>query len=67
MSTKTKKDELSRRWLILSNLLPAIGLILYFRHKKQSPGKANKALRSSLMGIPGLIIGSYIFNNYFVC
>ncbi|MET0245084.1 MAG: hypothetical protein ABW174_16510 [Flavitalea sp.] len=61
------KDQLSRFWFIVSNALPPVGFFLYFKHRKQSPLKARRALTSAAMGIPVAIIGGLIFNNVIVC
>jgi hypothetical protein len=67
MSTNKNSDELSKPWFILSNIVPPIGFFLYFKHKKQFPNKAKKALIGAIIGIPvGLVMKhlteTYIFN-----
>ncbi|RYF97871.1 MAG: hypothetical protein EOO02_20080 [Chitinophagaceae bacterium] len=61
------KDQLSRFWFIVSNALPPVGFFLYFRHWKESPLKARRALTSAAIGVPIAIIGDYVFNNVMVC
>lgn len=67
MSTNKNSDELSKPWFILSNIVPPIGFFLYFKHKKQFPNKAKRALIGAIIGIPvGLVMKhlteTYIFN-----
>lgn len=71
MNSKIKNnntsDELSKIWLIASNIVPPIGFFLYFKHRKKSPKKAKKALIGAFIGIPvglvmKLLIDSCIFN-----
>lgn len=57
-------DKLSFVWVILSNALPPIGFILYFKHRHQYPKKASTALINGLVGIPIGVIGGYILQNY---
>ena len=64
MKTHYKEDQLSSVWMTLSNMLPPVGFILYYRHRKQFPHKARRALFAAIIGIPMAIIGGYIFNNY---
>jgi hypothetical protein len=58
------KDNLSRFWFIVSNVLPPIGFLLYFRHRKTHPNKAKRALVSAIIGVPIAILGGYIMNNF---
>ncbi|PBQ30923.1 hypothetical protein CNR22_03760 [Sphingobacteriaceae bacterium] len=64
MKQSEKIDKLPIIWLMLSNMFPPIGFVLYFKHKDQSPKKAKKSLIGALIGIPMGIMMSYIFNNY---
>jgi len=61
---KNNNDNLSNFWLILSNTAPPVGIFLYFRHRKQYPNKAKKALVSALTGIPIAVLAGYIMNTY---
>ena len=61
---KDNKDNLSRFWFIVSNAVPPIGFLLYFRHIKAHPNKAKRALTSALIGAPIAILGGYIMNTY---
>lgn len=58
------KDNLSRFWFAVSNMLPPIGFFIYLKHRNQYPNKAKKALTSALIGIPIAIAGGYIMNMY---
>lgn len=64
MKSNNKKDELSRLWFMVSNAVPPIGFFLYFRHRRQFPNKARKALTSAAIGVPIAMVFSYLFNNY---
>ncbi|WP_147273640.1 hypothetical protein [Pedobacter chinensis] len=66
MKNDNNKDELSRLWSMLSQMLPPIGFFLYYKHRKPFPNKAKKALRNALIGLPIAIILGYVFNNYIV-
>jgi len=57
-------DTLSRFWTVVSNAMPLVGFILYFKHRNQYPGKAKKALISAVIGIPLAILGGYLLNIY---
>lgn len=57
-------DNLSRFWFIVSNAIPPVGLFLYFKHRRQYPNKAKRALISAIIGIPIGLIGGYIMNTY---
>ena len=53
--------ELSKPLLMLSSIVPPVGFVLYFVHRKTSPKKARKAMGSALIGIPiGFVMGNYI-------
>ncbi len=53
--------ELSKLWTILSSIIPPIGIILYFIHRKSSPKKAKKAFGSAMIGIPvGFVMGRWV-------
>lgn len=64
MKNENNKDKLSRLWFALSNAIPPIGFFLYFKHRRQYPNKAKKALSSAVIGVPVALIAGYIFNNY---
>ncbi|GAA4451631.1 hypothetical protein [Rurimicrobium arvi] len=64
MKSNNREDELSRLWFMISNAIPPIGFFLYFRHRKQFPNKARKALTSAAIGVPVAIALGYFFNNY---
>lgn len=64
MKNDNRKDELSRPWFMVSNAIPPIGFFLYFRHRRQFPNKARKALTSAAAGVPVAIALGYFFNNY---
>lgn len=54
-------DELSKPLTIISSIVPPIGFFLFFKHKKQFPNKAKKALVASLIGIHiGFVMGLYV-------
>ena len=61
---QNSEDQLRRIWSIASNVMPPVGLYIYFRHRRTYPNKARRALSAALMGIPAAIIGGYIFNTY---
>ncbi|WP_433900185.1 hypothetical protein [Sphingobacterium puteale] len=62
MKDENNKDELSRFWSMLSQMLPPIGFFLYVKHRKPFPNKAKKAFRNALIGFPIAIVLGYIFN-----
>ncbi|WP_026706606.1 hypothetical protein [Flavobacterium soli] len=64
MENSNNNDNLSRFWFAASNMVPPIGIFLYFRHKGQFPKKARKALIAALAGIPIAIVAGYVMNNY---
>jgi len=54
-------NELSKPLTILSSIIPPIGFILFFIHRKKSPQKAKKAFGAGLIGIPiGFVMGRYV-------
>jgi hypothetical protein len=59
-----KDDNLSWLWFITSNTIPPIGFYLYFKHRRQFPNKARRALISAVAGIPIALISGYIMNTY---
>jgi len=61
---KDNKDDLSRFWFVVSNAFPPIGFFLYFRHRKEYPNKAKRALTSAMIGVPIAILGGYIMNTF---
>lgn len=66
MKNNNDTDKLSNFWFAVSNIFPPIGFFLYFKHKKGSPNKANKALAGALVGIPvGMVMG-YLMNTYLI-
>ena len=53
--------KLSKPWTIISSILPPIGFVLYFIHRKACPLKAKMALGSALIGIPiGFVMGKWV-------
>lgn len=64
MKKDNHKDELPRLWSIISNAIPPIGFFLYFKHRKQFPNKAKRALTSAVIGVPIALIAGYIINTY---
>ncbi|UOE50880.1 hypothetical protein MTO98_07290 [Mucilaginibacter sp. SMC90] len=60
----THNDSLSMFWFVVSNTMPPVGFFLYFKHRKQSPNKAKRALTSAMIGIPLASIMGYIINTY---
>jgi hypothetical protein len=61
---KNTNDDLSRFWLITSNAMPLVGLLLYLRHRKNAPNKAKRALLSAAMGLPPAIVAGYLMETY---
>ncbi|MFB0497285.1 RsiW-degrading membrane proteinase PrsW (M82 family) [Mucilaginibacter sp. OAE612] len=59
-----QKDELSRFWFMVSNAVPPVGVFLYFKHRKNHPKKANRALTSAMIGVPMALVMSYIINTH---
>ena len=55
-------DELSRYWFMVCNAMPPVGFFLYFKHRKQYPNKAKRALTSALIGVPLALVMGYIIN-----
>lgn len=47
---KNPNDNLTFFWFILSNLIPLIGLYLFFKFVNHSPNRAKLALISALIG-----------------
>jgi len=64
MKKDNNQDELPRLWFIISNAIPPIGFFLYFKHRKQFPNKAKRALTSAVIGVPIALIAGYIMNTY---
>ncbi|MBE9663150.1 hypothetical protein [Mucilaginibacter myungsuensis] len=58
------KDELSRSWFMVCNAMPPVGFFLYFKHRKQYPNKARRALTSAMIGVPMALVMSYIINTH---
>ena len=57
----TQKDELSKPLTILSSIIPPVGFVLFFIHRKKAPQKAKKAFGAGLIGIPiGFVMGQYV-------
>lgn len=61
---KNNKQELSKFWFIISNVIPPVGFFLYFRHRKTNPGMARRALISATIGVPVALAGGYIMNTF---
>lgn len=57
-------DKLPTLWTILSNAVPPIGFLLYFKHRNQFPKKARTALINGIIGIPIALIGGYLLQTY---
>jgi hypothetical protein len=64
MENNNNNDSLSKFWFALSNMIPPIGVFLYFKNRSQFPQKARKALIAGLTGIPIALVAGYIMNNY---
>lgn len=54
-------EKLAKHWAVLSQMLPPLGIFLYFRHRNSFPHKANRALKSALIGIPIGFAVNYLF------
>ncbi|MGV3461630.1 MAG: hypothetical protein ACO1N9_14370 [Flavobacterium sp.] len=61
---KNTNDNLSMPWFIISNAIPPVGFFLYFRHRKQYPNKAKRALTSAAIGVPIALVAGYIMQTY---
>lgn len=61
---KNNTDELSIPWFVISNIIPPIGFFLYFKHRKQFPNKAKKALIGAIIGIPVGLVMKYLTDTY---
>jgi hypothetical protein len=57
-------DKLSKTWAMLANMLPPLGLYLYFRHRRHQPQKAKTALTNALIGIPVAVLMGYVMQNF---
>ncbi|MPS73773.1 MAG: hypothetical protein E2590_11580 [Chryseobacterium sp.] len=57
----SNNEKLATHWTLLSQMLPPLGIILYFRHRNSFPKKAKQALRSALIGIPVGFAVNYLF------
>jgi hypothetical protein len=62
--TNIPEDELSRPWFMVCNAMPPVGFFMYFKHRKQYPNKARRALTSAMIGVPMALVMSYIINTH---
>lgn len=57
----SNNEKLAKHWALLSQMLPPLGIFLYFRHKNSFPQKSKTALKSALIGIPVGLAVNYLF------